>query len=185
MLLGISSSFALMEAVVTLVTDSDWGKKFPRWMVATGCVTVSFLLSIMFCTEFGYYLLDAVDTYVNNLALFFVTFMECASATTVYRYKDVMGQCGKIPYFLFNAGYFLALILGVGIGHAVHPGAGAGVGFGIFIITTVTAVLLSKRPDALPPRFWGNNAMLSKLWYLAFYSVSILTLTVTLSDAQT
>lgn len=172
MLLGISSTFALMESVVTLITDSDWGKKWPRWLVATIVVTVSFLFSLMFCTQFGYYLLDAVDTYVNSVALFFVVYMECVSSTTIYRYQDVVGQVGAPAFYLYNAGYFGGTILGVGLAHAIMPGAGAGIGFAIYIICTAAAVFMSKTPDVRPPRFWGNNPMLGKLWYLAFYSVS-------------
>ena len=66
------------------------------------------------------------------------------------------------------------LILGVAIGHSVYPGAGAGVGFGIFFIGLGIAIALAKAPqhtDLGPPKFFAGNAILQKLYYLAFYQV--------------
>lgn len=174
MLLGISSAFALLDAVVTLLVDTDWGRRVPRWVISTSAVVVSFLLSLVYCTRFGFYLLDAVDTYVNYLALFFVVWCECVASTTVYRYKDVLGQVGGwTPFAIYNVGYIGGMVGGVALGQAVGPEAGAGLGFGLYIVGTGVSVLLSRTPDVPAPSFWGSNAMLSRFWYLAFYSVSV------------
>lgn len=172
MLLGISSAFALLESLVTMIVDTDWGKRIPRPAVATIAVIVSFLLSLMYCSEFGYYLLDAVDTWVNYLALFFVVWAECVTSTTVYRYRDVIGQVGMPAFLVFNSGYFSSMVFGLAVAHPVSPAAGAGVGFGLFIAGTAISLFIAKTPDSRPPTFWGKNMLISRFWWLALYSVS-------------
>jgi len=171
MLLGISSAFALLESIVTLVKDTDWGNKIPRSLVSTIAVIVSCLLSLMFCTEFGFYLLDAVDTWTNFMSLFFVAWSECTFSTSIYRYKDVVGQVGWPAYLVYNTGYFGGQIFGVLVGHTVSAPAGAGVGFGLFVAGTLVAVFISRIPDAETPRFWGKNTFVRRFWWIVFYSV--------------
>ncbi|KAK1998234.1 Sodium:neurotransmitter symporter family protein [Colletotrichum falcatum] len=168
MVLGYSSAFAMLDAIVTLVMDT--GIKLSRPIVVTALTVVSFLLALPYCTEFGYYLLTGIDRWVNDVALVFVVFAECVTSTSVYRCKDVIGQVGKPAFAIYNTCYILAMVLGVAVAHAVRAGAGAGIGFGLFFAGCVVSVLVAKTPDAVPPRFWGRNAFVSRFWYLAFYS---------------
>lgn len=172
MVLGFSSAFALLDTAVTMVCDSDFGRNWNRVYVSTTAVLISFLLSLLYCTEFGFYLLDAVDTWVNNMSLVFVVFSECVAATTVYRYKDIAGLVGRPAYLLCTFSYIGSMVLGVVFGHTVSPEAGAGVGFGLFIAGTIGSLILAKAPDSHAPSFWKKNVWLEKLFYLAFYSVS-------------
>ncbi|KAL9001678.1 MAG: hypothetical protein Q9188_005353 [Gyalolechia gomerana] len=171
-LLGLSSAFALVESFVTLICDSQVGKRTSRTLISTSVVIIAFLLSLMYCSRFGFYLLDAVDTWINNLCLVFVVWAECVAASTLYRYKDVLTQVGGIAYLIHSLGYILSMILGVAVGQAVSPGAGAGVGFGIFIGSNLIAVVLGKSPVTPAPRFFGSNPWLSKLWWLGFYPIN-------------
>ncbi|KAJ4230970.1 hypothetical protein NW759_002953 [Fusarium solani] len=168
--LGLSSAFALLESFVTLLCDSGLGRKTSRVPICTTVVVVAFLLSLIYCTEFGFYLLDAVDTWTNKLCLIFVVWCEAVSATTLYRFKDVIGQVGVAGYSVYSIGYILSMLLGVIVGQAEGPKVGAGVGFGVFVLTNVVAIAVSKMPDSGAPRFWGKNAVLTKLWWLSFYS---------------
>ncbi|KAF2452336.1 putative sodium/chloride dependent neurotransmitter transporter [Lineolata rhizophorae] len=171
MLLGISSSFAMLDAVMTLIMDSEWGGKgkFSRPVVATTLVIASFLLSLMYCTEFGYYLMDGVDRWLNNITLVFVVWSECVAATVVYRYKDVVSEVGLPAYIAYNAGYFGGQVFGVAVAHAVIPAAGAGLGFGLYVLGFVVSLLIAKTPDQKAPSIWNKNVFLSRLWYLGFY----------------
>lgn len=171
-LLGLSSAFALVESSVTMLCDSNLGQRAPRVAISTGIVVVSFLLSLIYCTEFGFYLLDAVDTWTNNLSLIFVVWCEGVSITTIYRYKEVYRQVGVASFSLYVATYILSQVLGVAVAQAVSAEVGAGVGFGIFIVGNIVSVLVAKTPDSIPPSFWGKNNLLSKFWWLTFYSVS-------------
>ncbi|KAA8643778.1 hypothetical protein EYZ11_008211 [Aspergillus tanneri] len=170
LLVGISSSFALVESLVTLIADTDWGKKVPRTVICSAIITVSFLLSLMYCSRFGLYLLDAVDTWLNNLSLLFIVWSECIATTTLYRYPDILSQVGLPSYLVYNAGYFGGTIFGLAVAHSVSPEAGAGVGFGLYVAGVVISTLVAKTPDSAAPRFWGKNIWMNRFWWLAFYS---------------
>ncbi|KAK0105417.1 hypothetical protein ONS96_004807 [Cadophora gregata f. sp. sojae] len=176
MLLGISSSFALLESIVTMIMDSPKGRNMSRSIISTVIVIITFLISLMYCTEFGFYLLDAVDTWINYLALFFVVWCEVVSVTMIYRFKDVVNQVGLPAFLIFNGGYLAAQIFGLVIAHATNiPGAGAGFAFGIFFLCFAISVFISRTPDSIAPRFWGGNVFLTKMWWLWFYSGNQLT----------
>lgn len=167
--LGVSSAFAMIDAIVTLVMDMS--PKLSRPLVVTSLITMMYLLSLPYCTEFGYYHLNGIDAWTSNMALIFVVWSECVTSTTVYRWKDVVSQVGVPAFVTYNVGYFGGQIFGVAVGHAVSPSAGAGLGFGLFIAGTAIALLIAKSPDSRAPRFWGRNLYTSRLWYMAFYSV--------------
>ncbi|KEZ41304.1 Transporter [Scedosporium apiospermum] len=168
MVLGYSSAFAMLDAVVTLVMDT--GIKYPRPLVVTTLVVISFLLSLPYCTQFGYYLLDGIDRWINDIALVFVVFSECVSSTTVYRWKDVVGQVGRPAFIVYNCGYFGGMVLGVGIAHAVRPPVGAGVGFGLYVAGSAISTFIAKTPDAETPKLFNGNAIFRRFYWLAFYS---------------
>ncbi len=90
LVLGTSSAFAILDAVITKTLDAH--SHFKRIWVVTGCVVLCYLVSLPFCAEFGYHLLNNVDAWINNLALVFVVWAECVAATTVHRWRDVISQ---------------------------------------------------------------------------------------------
>lgn len=169
-LLGQSSSFAMIDAAITMVYDADWAKKYPRIYWSSLVCTAAMLMSLMYATQFGFWLLDAIDTHTNNLALIWIVWAECISSTILYRHKDVIGQVGNPAYLIHNVGFVLAQAIGLAVAHTVSPGAGAGVGFGIYIACVITSLVIAKTPDSRAPAFWGNNVWLSKFWWLGAYS---------------
>ena len=170
-LLGMSSAFAMIDAFITMIYDTDWAKKYPRVLWSSVIVSVAFLVSLIYATEIGFWLLDAIDTHTNNLALFWVVWAECVSATLLYRHVDVIGQVGKPAFFTHNGGYLLGQLVGVIVAHMVSPGAGAGVGFGLYIGGVTGSLICAKTPDSIAPGFWGRNKWLNKFWWMGLYSV--------------
>ncbi|KAL1617165.1 hypothetical protein SLS54_007942 [Diplodia seriata] len=167
--LGFSSAFVMLDTAVTLAVDS--GLKFSRPVIVTALTLLSFLMCLPYCTEFGYYLLDGIDRWINNVALIFVVWSEVVSATTVYRWADVVGQTGLPAFSTYNVGYFGGQVIGISVAHGLEdPRAGAGAGFGFYIICTLASILIAKTPDSGAPGFWSANVLLSRFWYLAFYS---------------
>ena len=183
MLLGISSTYPMLDVIVTGIMDK-WGKKVPRPLVATAVVICAFLISLMYCTRAGYYILDGVDRWINNLALVFVVWSEFSLSTTLYRYRDVFGQVGVPAYVSWNVGYFGGQLIGIVVAHTVSPAAGAGAGFGVFIAGTGIATFLARTPDADVPSFWSKHALLKRIWFMAFYSVGHITLSIIPTDAD-
>lgn len=172
MVLGFSSAFALQDTLVTMIMDGQFARNWNRIYVSSISVIISFLISLTFCTEFGYYLLDAVDSWINNMSLIFVVWCECIAATTIYRHKDVVGLLGWPAYIVFNIGYIGGQLFGCIVGHAVSPAAGAGMGFGLFVVCFAIALFVARSPDSAPPHFWKKNVWLEKTYYLGVYSVS-------------
>ncbi|KAH0281039.1 SNF-domain-containing protein, partial [Aureobasidium melanogenum] len=170
--LGFSSAFVMLDVVATLLVDS--GVKYSRPVIVTALTLFSFLMCLPYCTEFGYYLLDGVDRWINNIALIFVVFCEVVSATTVYRWKDVTGQVGLPAFIVYNLGYFGGLLIGISVAHGLESaGPGAGAGFGFFVICTVITGVIAKSTETHGTGMIAKaRDQLDQLWYLAFYSVS-------------
>ncbi|KAJ2974806.1 hypothetical protein NUW58_g8539 [Xylaria curta] len=167
--LGFSSAFVMLDATATLILDS--GVKWSRPLVVTVLTLLSFLLCLPYCTQFGYYLLDGIDRWVNNILLIFVVWSEVVSATSVYRWSDVVSQTGVPAFAVYNVGYLGAQLIGVSVAHGRgNPGIGAGAGFGFYIVCSLVATFISKTPDTKAPSFWGKNIFIARFWYLAFYS---------------
>ncbi|KAL4896134.1 hypothetical protein BDV59DRAFT_172131, partial [Aspergillus ambiguus] len=167
--LGFSSAFVMLDAVATLIVDS--GLKVSRPIIVTGLTLLSFLMCLPYCTEFGFYLLDGIDRWVNNIALIFVVWSEVVGATTVYRWKDAVDQTGIPAFVVYNFGYFGGQIAGVAVAHGLeYPAAGAGAGFGLYIVCTAISVFLSRNPSFEAPSIWNRSVLLSRFWYLALYS---------------
>lgn len=162
----------MLDVVVTLICDSGMVKA-SRPVVVTVLTVLSFLMCLPYCTEFGYYLLDGVDRWINNIALIFVVWTEVTSATTVYRWRDIVDQTGILSFSLYNFGFFGGQFFGIVLAHGINsPGAGAGAGIGLYVAFTIAAIILARSPDARAPSFWNSNFILRKFWFLAFYSVS-------------
>ncbi|KAJ4343261.1 hypothetical protein N0V87_000483 [Didymella glomerata] len=168
--LGFSSAFVMLDVVVTLICDSGLVKA-SRPVVVTFLTVLSFLMCLPYCTEFGYYLLDGVDRWINNIALIFVVWTEVTSATTVYRWRDIADQTGILSFSLYNFGFFGGQVFGIVLAHGISsPGIGAGAGVGLYIAFTIVATVLARNPDVRAPSFWNSNFVLRKFWFLAFYS---------------
>ncbi|KAM0296164.1 hypothetical protein HYE67_008144 [Fusarium culmorum] len=169
-LLGLTCVFALAEVLVTLLCDTDMGQRIPRWVISTSVVILGALTALLYSSEFGFATLDAIDMWVNDIALFVTVWSETYMACTLYRWRDPVDQIGLVSYFVYNAGYVFSLFIGILLGHLVTPAAGAGAGFGIFIACSLISAFVGKAPTIPAPRFWGKNAILSRFWYAAFYS---------------
>jgi len=168
--LGFSSAFVMLDVVVTLICDSGLVKA-SRPVVVTALTVLCFLMCLPYCTEFGYYLLDGIDRWVNNVALIFVVWSEVSSATTVYRWRDIVDQTGLPAFIVYNVGFFGGQVFGISLAHGIgSPGAGAGAGIGFYVLMAIVAVVLARTPDAHAPSFWHRNAFIRRFWFLAFYS---------------
>lgn len=174
-IVGVSSTFVMLDAVMTLIMDSAFAvrRRWSRAWVCTVLVFVVFLLSLPNCTRFGYFYLEGIDQWINNVGLVFVVWAECVGATTIYRFEDVVSQVGMPAFATYNAAFFGAQLLSLVVGHSVSVPAGAGVGFGVFAVGVVVSIFMSNTPDVQPTaRLFKNSKMQATIYYLAFYSVS-------------
>ncbi len=168
-LLGIDSAFAMLEGVIAVVLDTSWGRKPPRVLVVALITLAAFLTSIVYTTQFGNSILNAVDKWISELTLILSISLQCMIIPTFYRYRDVVSQTGMKAFAVAQASYFGSMFLGVIIGH-VNRAAGGAIFGSILVIGTAVAVYLSKEPE-LPGPFDRNKYMRS-FWWLTSYSVS-------------
>lgn len=179
--LGFSSAFVMLDVFATMLVDSGKIKISRPWIV-TILTLVCFLMCLPYCTQFGFYLLDGIDRWINNVALIFVVWAEVTSSTTIYRWQDVSAQVGKPAFIVYNVGYLLGQVVGVAVGHgANNPGIGAGAGIGFYAICSIVSIFLAETPTSPAPQVWTPKFMparltsslrapWTKLWYVAFYS---------------
>jgi solute carrier family 6 GABA transporter-like protein 1 len=172
-MLAVSSAFVQIDCVITTLCDTDRGQRIKRVYISTTVIFIAFLISMIYNTEFGSPLLDAIDLNTNNIALPVVVFSECYAATVIYRSIDVIGQTGLVAFIVHQFGFLGGMALGLVLAHAVSIPAGIGAGFGLYFACFAISVLGAKTPDSIAPRFWGRNVFLSRAWWLAFYSVDI------------
>jgi solute carrier family 6 GABA transporter-like protein 1 len=191
--LGFSSAFVMLDVVATLLVDS--GLKYSRPTIVSVLTLACFLMCLPYCTEFGYYLLDGIDRWMNNVLLIFVVWAEVTSASTVYRYKDVISETGKPAFVVYNFGYLFGQLLGIIVAHVTgEPGFGAAAGCGLYVVCAIISIVLAKGAEPLEmrldkhngwivrllKRYWnpdskfgqGVRTVFSRFYYLAFYSVS-------------
>jgi solute carrier family 6 GABA transporter-like protein 1 len=107
--------------------------------------------------------------------LIFVVWSEVSSATTVYRWTDIVDQTGLPAFIVYNVGFFGGQVFGISLAHGISsPGAGAGAGIGFYVLMAIVAVFIARTPDARAPSFWNRSVVIRKFWFLAFYSVCFL-----------
>ena len=59
-LLGLDSAFALVEAVASLITDSQYGRFVSKQQVVGGICTLGFLTGLLYTTDAGLVFLDTI-----------------------------------------------------------------------------------------------------------------------------
>ncbi|EOA88680.1 hypothetical protein ACJQWK_01735 [Exserohilum turcicum] len=169
-LLGISSSFAMLDAMITTLCDTHWGRKYKHSTIATIVTVISALLSLFYSTEFGYEATNCVDAWISNISLIMVVWAECVCATSFYRYVDVMGQVGAPAFWIYQCTYIGAQVIGNVVAHTVSDKAGAGAGFAVYIVGTIVATLIARDPTVPAPKFCGRNKFLNRIWWFGLYS---------------
>ena len=121
-------------------------------MLAFAVSVVGMMCSLLYTSDVGYFLLDVVDHYTNNLLVVSVGFMHRVAAAWVYRLDAVIEEIGnphgRRAMAIFNASWAVAVVMGNVVGFAAAPPLGPAVGVGIAAAVagagTGTALLLAS-----------------------------------------
>jgi solute carrier family 6 GABA transporter-like protein 1 len=92
-LLGLDSAFAFLEGILTVTSDTEYFKDTAKWKMSGGYCLLSFILSLMYCTDAGLNWLDAIDYYIN-FVMTLVGFFETFGAGWVYGIEDQIKNVG-------------------------------------------------------------------------------------------
>ena len=93
---GITSSVSLVEAISAAVIDKFGWK---RDKVVTSMCIIGFLVSIVFATNAGLYLLDIMDNFINNYGIVVVGLLEAFVIGWIVKPKEIREHTNAISYF--------------------------------------------------------------------------------------
>ena len=114
MLLGIDSAFSIVEAISTVIADSDLNKYKLKWsrtkISAIICICGAFGSSL-YCFDTGLFWLDLIDHYINEYGMIFLGICESTAVGWFYRYDLITNNIGQISANLYRCGFFFSLIM--------------------------------------------------------------------------
>lgn len=117
-LLGIDSAFSMIEAITTVMGDTQVARRM-KWSkedITKWTCGVSFLIGSLYTFDTGFGWFDIVDHYVNSYCLLFVGFLECVSTGWVYQCDKQAEKVGASSIIIYNISSLLALIIGCALG---------------------------------------------------------------------
>ena len=110
-LLGLDSAFALVEAVASIVSDSQYGDLISKQQIIASICALGFAIGLLYTTDAGLLFLDTIDFYVN-FAVLFLGFCKALTAGWIYGMKKQVENLGNrwnivYAYFCTTFGGFL------------------------------------------------------------------------------
>lgn len=108
--LGLDSAFSLVEATSTVITDTAWGRKTPRKLIALLLCVVGLLFSTLFCFNWGFTFFDVIDHYLANYLMLLLGLLQCLGAGWVYEAGYVMEKANKRSVLILAIGFWGVMI---------------------------------------------------------------------------
>jgi SNF family Na+-dependent transporter len=109
-MLGIDSAFSMVEAISTVIYDTEWGMEVPRKLTALIVCSSGFLFSLLFCFSWGYTYFDVVDRYIAVYLMFILGMGECFGAAWMFGRDELAVGDDKIPVMIISITYWVANI---------------------------------------------------------------------------
>jgi len=135
-MLGIDSAFSMVEATSTVICDTPWGKKWPRMFVAFVLCFVGFVISIPFCTNWGFVLFDVIDHYLCAYLLIIVGILQCFGCGWGFDAEETMNKSDahkKALVYMTGSYWSITMIAGTLFVLLEMPGIGLAITFGLVI----------------------------------------------------
>merc|ERR1711959_438888 len=109
--LGIDTAFSLVEAISTVVYDTEKGKAVPRKLTALIVCILGWLGSLLFCPSWGFTHFDVADRYISVYLMFVLGIMQCFAAGWLFRLKEVLAEDNRTNVMLLTAVYWIMTIV--------------------------------------------------------------------------
>ena len=170
-LLGVDSAFAMVEAVATVLYDMPSFNHINRTLIAGGLCVLGFLLTIPFCTNWGFILLDVVDHYLSVYLLYLVGILQCLGVGWVFDWDRTtsMSEAHRKSNMALTAGYWVPLFIAGVIAIEQKNGWVGMVCYAGFVTTITCPVSYYLHGGA--PGDWYENVFLCGVHRIA-YSMS-------------
>jgi len=85
-LLGVDSAFSMVEAVATVLKDTQTFRGWPQSLLALALCLLGLAISALFCTNWGFILFDSIDHYLGNYLLLLVGILQCFGVGWAFDY---------------------------------------------------------------------------------------------------
>jgi NSS family neurotransmitter:Na+ symporter len=112
-LLGVDSAFSMVEAVSTVLSDTQTFKGIHKALLALMLCLVGLAISALFCTNWGYILFDCIDHYLGNYLLLLVGILQCAGVGWAFEYEKTKKRseayANSMDFLLY--GYWIFLFI--------------------------------------------------------------------------
>lgn len=109
--LGIDTAFSLVEAISTVVYDTEKGKAVPRKLTALFVCILGWLGSLLFCPSWGFTHFDVADRYISVYLMFILGIMQCFAAGWMFHLQKVMTEQNKSAIMLLSGTYWGTLLI--------------------------------------------------------------------------
>ncbi|XP_034255011.1 sodium-dependent proline transporter-like isoform X1 [Thrips palmi] len=117
--LGLDSEFALLENVLTSISDEFTVLRTHKLMFCIGTALFCYVVGLSCITHGGNYVLTLMDVYGGGIAVLFIAIVECCSLVWIYGLNRLCGDLefmlGYKPgfYWRITWGFFAPIILSV------------------------------------------------------------------------
>jgi len=88
--LGIDSAFSMLEAVATVMADTEWGRAMPRKLLALLLCVAGAFSSILFSFNWGFTYFDVVDHYLTVYLMLLIGILEVFGVGWAYDLKSAI-----------------------------------------------------------------------------------------------
>jgi solute carrier family 6 GABA transporter-like protein 1 len=109
--LGIDTAFSLVEAITTVIYDTEKGKNLPRKLTALIVCILGWGGSLLFCPSWGFTHFDVADRYISVYLMFVLGIMQCFAAAWAFRSGEVMNGKDGMAIKLLTFTYWSTLLL--------------------------------------------------------------------------
>ena len=157
---GVTSSVSLTEAVSAPFRDKFGWK---RERVVTGICIIGFLVSTLYATGAGLYLLDIIDNFINNYGIVVVGLLEVILIGWIIKPKTIREHTNEISYFKIGSWWdiiikfltpaiLIYMLIQSFIGEVKSPYGGYPLpalflyGWSVIGIGIIGALIITKRP---------------------------------------
>jgi len=112
--LGIDTAFSLVEAISTVIYDTEKGKNLPRKLTALIVCILGWLGSLLFCPSWGFTHFDVADRYISVYLMFILGIMQCFAAGWAFRSAEVLkGENAMAVKMISLTYWFTTLLFGI------------------------------------------------------------------------
>jgi len=145
--LGIDSQFSFVEAVLTVIMDTQWGQKVSKLKLSLALCLFGAIGSTIFCFNWGFTFFDVIDHYLNVYLVLLMGILQAVSIGWVFGIDDAFATGAKASVYILLVGYFALLVPLALLAYFAFPldsWVAIPVFWGYFVVITIISFAVSR-----------------------------------------